>query len=185
MVSVDKSRGMPRKHTEFSKTAPFWIFQQTRAPHAATHHTALPVFSLLLHPFGCHLLWPLHLAESPALTCQHFFLPPHCPTQLGNSSLVAKRERCVRHLSLCETPNTLQSDSSFLVSTRPGHCQIQSLGSAGLLLSIINVGKHLHQWKSQTKGFFFFFTSEKLNPQSVRYLLLSTELCNDRVMANT
>lgn len=42
MVSVDKSRGMPRKHTEFSKTAPFWIFQQTRAPHAATHHTALP-----------------------------------------------------------------------------------------------------------------------------------------------
>lgn len=32
---------------------------------------------------------------------------------------------------------------------------------------------------------FFFFTSEKLNPQSVRYLLLSTELCNDRVMANT
>lgn len=35
-----------------------------------TSHATLPVFSLLLHPSGCHLLRHLRLAESPAL------LPP-------------------------------------------------------------------------------------------------------------
>lgn len=129
MVSVDRSKRPRDSHQ---------LQQGARASSSAKGFleakgslfplTMLPLaraFSLLLHPFGCHILWHL-LAETPALLpdVNTFSFQPTSYT-LDNSGLEAKRKRCLCCRSLHETPNTSRNTSSFLVSHSQGYCQIQ------------------------------------------------------------
>jgi len=119
---------------------------------------------------------PTGRIPSSTSTCQRFFLPPRHPTQLDNSCLVAKRERRLCRTSLREIPDASQNTSSFLVSTSPGCCQVQSK----LWLSWVT-SKH-RQWWANLKQ--VFFAPHKLKLQPMQYLLLKTEICNGEATAN-